>query len=215
LLQSFAGAIERDTLPQAMRRYQETIGALITSGLTGKEPACGAGCAACCHQPIGLSFLELAWLYFSDEERFSGDAFQARLTEAREHLMTLRGGQKRVPPRTIALRQLSARYPCVMLDDDLNCSVEAVKPLVCRVTWSMQTCTFTHMPAFQVPGVAALGRYMRHLIHERFELGRYAPSEFDTATAVFYLPEGFYWLQTYANLDELRPIFDDSRARSP
>lgn len=77
---------------------------------TGREPACGPGCARCCRQPIPVSSLEVLGLIWY---------VLRHCPDRARHLIRIR------------LHDLRAQAPCPFLLDR-RCAVYPLRPLACR-----------------------------------------------------------------------------------
>jgi len=94
----------------------------------GSDPiSCKKGCAACCSHPFLISIAEGVLLYrwLQEKSRWTS-ALRRKLIETRE--MT----------RGVAFEVwLLSDIPCPLLDDAKRCSVYGVRPLRCRVMYSI------------------------------------------------------------------------------
>jgi len=88
-----------------------------------RPPACGAGCAHCCHQAVGVTPPEVFAIY---------DHLRATRTAADLDAVTLRvrDADDRTRGLTAADR-LSPEHPCPFLVD-ARCSIYEARPLACR-----------------------------------------------------------------------------------
>jgi Fe-S-cluster containining protein len=74
--------------------------------------ACEAGCAWCCHLPVGVTLAELAALVEEIARWPDADAFRAQVRQ----IAASRGD----------------RQPCPLLDENKQCRAYSVRPLACR-----------------------------------------------------------------------------------
>ena len=142
-LARFTREIAHLRLPQALSRYHQALETLLQTSLDellqGREPVCGQGCDACCHQPLVLSLVELAGIYFEDETRLGGEAFQARIQDELATLERWRGEGAQTPPE-LARKQWAEGRPCLLLQGGA-CSVHPARPDICRNAFAEERCT--------------------------------------------------------------------------
>ena len=100
----------------------------LLRGSPDRAPACRAGCAHCCYQPVGVSAPEVFAIY--DHLSSTQTAADRQATEQR-----IRGADDRTRGMTAAERQ-SPDFPCPFLIDE-RCSIYEVRPLACRGTNSL------------------------------------------------------------------------------
>jgi hypothetical protein len=93
-----------------------------------RPPACRAGCAHCCHQPVGVTPPELFAIY---------DELRRRCTPAELAAVTgrVRAADDRTRGLTAAAR-ISPDHPCPFLEA-ARCTIYEVRPLACRGTNSL------------------------------------------------------------------------------
>ena len=212
LVSDFRARLPTLTVRAATLRVHETLDALLARTLGDRRPACEAGCAACCHQPLLVGFLELALVWFSDEARFRSSAFVRRVESEVEYLARLRR-QGLAQPAELAARQFSDTRPCLFLGAGGQCTIHAVRPVQCRNAFSWTRCTSAQLGVFGYGDLAVLGRRLRADVHAHFGLARFDPppapgrAAIRTATATFYLPEGLMFMRERMDLDGLRPLF--------
>ena len=88
-----------------------------------RPPACRAGCAHCCHQPVGVTPPEV--LAITDHLRSTRTPAELDAT-----LLRVRAADDRTRGMPAADR-LSAEFPCPFLED-ARCTIYEVRPLSCR-----------------------------------------------------------------------------------
>ena len=189
-------------LPTAVGRYRALVAEVLESSLQREladPPACAAGCATCCHQPILVDLLEVADLYFADEARLSTPEFRARVDEQVAQLDAWRAAGDG-SPADVARRQFAAWTPCVMLNEDARCSVHPHRPTTCRNAFAVEVCTPTSMKLVAFPVLARTAAEMRADLYLHFGLERWFPLR------QLYLPELLQWLLD-GNADALRPLW--------
>lgn len=121
-----------------LRPFHDAVDAFMTSAekrfsAVGRKPACAAGCAACCFEPVYAERAEAEYL-LQDMPEDTRAALALRVAEwwlrfEEEGLMGI------TPPEPEDFRGLlryrSARLPCPLLADD-HCDVYATRPFGCR-----------------------------------------------------------------------------------
>jgi hypothetical protein len=93
-----------------------------------RPPACGAGCAHCCHQAVGVTPPEVFAIYDHLRATRPADALAAVVARIRDADDRTRG--------MTSAERLSPDLPCPFLDD-ARCSIYEVRPLSCRGTNSL------------------------------------------------------------------------------
>jgi hypothetical protein len=88
-----------------------------------RPPACRAGCAHCCHQPVGVTPPEVLAIVAHLQAIRAPAALEATTARMREADDRTRG----VPTAD----RLSAEFPCPFLED-ARCTIYEVRPLSCR-----------------------------------------------------------------------------------
>lgn len=85
------------------------------------QPACGAGCDACCRQPVAVTFLEVATIV--DRFRRGGLNYARQFAE-------LTDGKS-------FAQAWAMKLACPLLDSDGRCSVYTARPIVCATHHSL------------------------------------------------------------------------------
>ncbi len=191
----------------ALARYHARMDALVAEALGGAAIACGPGCATCCHQPLLVSFLELAAIFFSDERRFGSPEFRRALSQSNRALARWKKEAGAEGAVGVARRQFASRAPCVLLGEGGRCTAYAVRPFLCRNAVADAVCTFASLGSYGFGDLAALARRLRQRLVETYALERFDRPPVRVATAVFHLPEGLAWFADHAPRGELRATF--------
>ena len=199
------------TLLEALEAYRAVLEPLVSGALGTTAVACAAGCATCCHQPIYVSFVELAALVLSDEARFFGTAFGEALRGAGRRLVPLR--QKAGDdPRALAEAWFAAKEPCLLLGADGRCTAHAARPFLCRNLFSDLQCT----PDAFTPGgfadLGALARRLRGVLHRVYRLDRFDDARMKASSATFLLPQGLEFVRREVKRPLLFKVFREERA---
>jgi len=123
-----------------------------------RPPACRAGCAHCCHQPVGVTPPEALAIHAHLAATRAPDALAAVARRVRDADDRTRG--------LTAAERISPEMPCPFLDDGGRCSIYEARPLACRGTNSLDAAACEralHDPethAAFVAGTAALPCYL-------------------------------------------------------
>lgn len=106
------------------RALDEVLEDLEARGYPGARPACGAGCATCCHQRVDVTLPEIVAL-----SRWLGEHLDDVARAALRQVLAA---------RTEELRGLDGRahwarkVRCALLDDAGRCGAYEARPLACR-----------------------------------------------------------------------------------
>jgi Fe-S-cluster containining protein len=110
--------------------------------------ACAAGCAHCCHQPVGLTPIEaIAMLYYL-QATCSPEELQAVTQRVHTERERIEGLSKQ--------ERYSPDHPCPLLRDN-QCTVYPARPLTCRATNSLDA----NVCATNLHSAAARAEFMR------------------------------------------------------
>jgi Fe-S-cluster containining protein len=104
----------------------------LAEGLAGQSEravACSAGCAHCCHQSVGVTGVEALTIVRHLKATRSAD-------ELAELAVSVRVMRERTRGMTYKERH-SPDLPCVLLGEGGQCTIYAVRPLVCRAVNSL------------------------------------------------------------------------------
>ncbi len=94
-----------------------------------RKIACGAGCAHCCHQSVGVTGAEALTIVGYVNSHWP----TTRLAELRAKVSTMREQTRGSSYR----ERYSPTLPCVFLGDGGRCTIYDVRPLVCRAVNSL------------------------------------------------------------------------------
>ena len=99
-----------------------------TARATSVKPACGPGCAFCCHVHVDATLPEILTIADFVRKTFAAEAADALRVKLREWSQKVAG--------LSAMERYAARIPCALLVDD-QCSIHPVRPLACRAFHSL------------------------------------------------------------------------------
>jgi len=209
----FVAQLQGKTLVEGLALYHRMTGDLLSGALGDQRVACASGCSTCCHQPLYVSFVELAGLVLSDEGRFFGAPFGPALKASTDRIASWRkaGADS---PKALAHAQFAARSPCVLLGPDGACTSYEARPFLCRNAWSDTTCTFDVFTPGGFGDLASVARLLRSALHREYRLDRFDDARIKTATAHFLLPEGLAWIRKDVKRPLLFRVFREERAGS-
>lgn len=117
---------------------------------------CGAGCFHCCHQMVGVTVAELAWLQ---------DAIAALPTAQREVVRQNIARMAQLGQGLTQAQWWAAKLRCPLLDEAGRCQTHAARPLPCRAmnSSSAETCRRSYDgETLQIPVLAAQHRIYGH-----------------------------------------------------
>jgi len=125
----------------AAARVQHGLDADLAGMAAAPHRACRAGCAFCCHHPVGITWLEA--------ERLC-DALDQLPQDQQDRIADRLAGSAR---GTADLTWANlARQPCPLLEDD-RCSVYDARPVPCRsfASFDRDACERNHRGAGDIP----------------------------------------------------------------
>lgn len=117
--------------------------------------ACGAGCASCCHQMVGVTLAELALV------KDAVDALPAPVRQGITERAGAIAAQAKGDPRA----WYKARLACPLLAEDQSCLIHAARPLPCRAMNSADASACRRSlagEAVRIPMLAAQHGIMGH-----------------------------------------------------
>lgn len=156
-----------------------------------KEPVrCGAGCANCCHHfPMSVEPFEAVLLYshLRGREDFS-ELLEACLRRTRFFYSLMAKAQEKggEDPEEEALHQyFSAGHACPFIEQSGDCGVYQVRPLTCRMYFSLTDPSYCVPEHLQTPKNRSFIVYLPDEIEERI-------AEVSEFYAGLEVPEGMY-----------------------
>jgi len=131
LVERTLGDIQMNVVEMGSSFEQKVHDAMIDTKLS---ITCSAGCSNCCHHPFQVSVFQgiIIFRWLAERGKWT-PALRAKVLEASE--------------RTLTLAQdiwLASVIPCPLLNDKQRCTAYDVRPLRCRVTFSMTSPDFCH-----------------------------------------------------------------------
>jgi Fe-S-cluster containining protein len=118
------------------KQSAQMLGAARADGRPENRPACGRGCAACCHQLVPVSTIEAQRIAEHlrrlprSERRDLAKAVDRQAERFAAWVATRPPGD--VSDRVVNANYLRQRIPCPFLGKEKECRIYPVRPLICR-----------------------------------------------------------------------------------